>query len=188
MAHSYSILIINICAFQPSCNVCNPIIMPLNHSAAYSRSSRVSKRPQQLLRRSASSSFTNFVQRKSVQRSQSKADVVDDGDDDDDYDDSFDDRLTDIGIVKSLTSDLSIRDVAQTIQYVRSHMFDALPENGGFNSTRIADILSTFSQEFIVLLWNQILSIRTCLRSLYSPETPQGMICALKRPMLIAKS
>lgn len=114
--------------------------MPLNYTAAHS--SRVSKRPQQqLLRRSASSPFTNFVQRKSIQRSQSKPEVVDD--DDDDF---FGDRLADIGIVKSLTSDPSIRDVAQTIQYVRSHMFDALPENGGFNSTRIADILSTFSR------------------------------------------
>lgn len=115
--------------------------MPLNHSAARSHSSRVSKTPQQLLRRSASSPFTNFVQRNSIQRSQSKADVVD-GEDDND----FSDRLADIGIVKSLTSDLSILDVPQTIQYVRSHMFDTLPENGGFNSTRIADILSTFSR------------------------------------------
>lgn len=119
--------------------------MPLNHSAAHSHSyshlhsSRVSKRPRQLLRRSASSPFTNFPQRKAIQRSQSKADVVDD-------DDPFGDRLADIGIVKSLASDLSIRDVAQIIQYVRSHMFDALPDNGGFNSTRIADILSTSSR------------------------------------------
>lgn len=111
--------------------------MPLNYATTHS--SRVSKRPQQLLRRSATSPFTNFGQRKSIQRSQSRADVVDDDDD------SFDDRLADIGIVNSLTSDLSIRDVAQTIQYVRSHMFDALPENGGLNSTRIADILRMYT-------------------------------------------
>ena len=130
----------NIFAVQPPFNVSHPIVMPLNYSTAHS--SRVSKRPQQqLLRRSASSPFTNLVQKKSIQRSQSKPEVVDDDDDD-----SFGDRLADIGTVKSLASDPYIRDVTQTIQYVRSHMFDALPENGGFNSTRIADILSTFSR------------------------------------------
>ena len=94
--------------------------MPLNLSAV--SSSRISKRPQQQLRRSASSPFSDFSQRKPIQRSQSKADVADDDDDDDD-DDFFKDRLDDKGIVNSLASDLSLRDVAQTIQYVRSHMF-----------------------------------------------------------------
>lgn len=92
--------------------------MPLNFSAVHS--SRVSKRPQQQLRRSASSPFADFNQRKPVQRSKSKADVVDDDDDDDDF---FNDRLDETGLVKSLASDLSLRDVAQTIQYVHSHMF-----------------------------------------------------------------
>lgn len=135
----------NINPVQPPFHISHTIVMPLKYSAAHS--SRVSKRPQQqLLRRSASSPFTHFVQRKSVQRSQSKPEVADDdGDDGDDGDGFFGDRLADVGIVNSLTSDPSLRDVAQTIQYVRSHMFDALPENGGFNSTRIADILSTFS-------------------------------------------
>lgn len=106
--------------------------MPHNSSAAHS--SRISKRPQQLPRRSASSPFATFSQRKPIQRSKSKPDVADD-------DELFGDRLDDIGIVKSLTSDLSLRDVAQTIQHVCSHMFDTLPENGGFNSTRIAELL-----------------------------------------------
>lgn len=112
--------------------------MPLNFSAAHS--SRITKRPQQLTRRSASSPFSDFSQRKPIQRSRSKVDLAE-GDDDDD-DDFFGDRLDDTGIVKSLASDRSLRDVAQTIQYVRSHMFDAVPENGGFNSTRIAEILN----------------------------------------------
>lgn len=107
--------------------------MPLNSSAAHS--SRISKRPQQLLRRSATSPFADYSQRKPIQRSKSKPDVADHDDD------LFGDRLDDIGTVKSLASDLSLRDVAQTIQYVRSHMFDTMPENGGFNSTRIAEIL-----------------------------------------------
>ncbi len=108
--------------------------MPLNYSAAHS--SRISKRPQQL-RRSASSPFDNFSQRKPIKRSRSKVDAAANNDDD-----FSGDRLEDLGIVKSLASDLSLRDVAQTIQYVHSHMFDAMPENAGFNSTRIAEILN----------------------------------------------
>ena len=114
--------------------------MPLNFSAAHS--SRISKRPRQLSRHSASSPFKHFSPRKPIQRSKSVADVADDDDDDDDNEDFFGDRLNDIGNVKSLASDLSLRDVAQTIQYVRSHMFEALPENGGFDSKRIAETLN----------------------------------------------
>ena len=107
--------------------------MPLNLTAAHS--SRVTKRRQQL-RRSASSPFIDFGQRKPVQRSKSNAEAAA-------VDDNFiGHRLDDIGIVKSLSSDPSLRDVAQTIQYVRSHMFDPIPQNCGFNSTRIAEILN----------------------------------------------
>ena len=81
----------------------------------------------------------DLKQRKPVRRSVSKPEVIDDGDDSDDI---FGDSLEDLGIVKTLATDLSLRDVAQTIQYIRSHMFDAMPEGGGFNSTRIADILN----------------------------------------------
>jgi len=111
--------------------------MPLNFSAAHS--SQVTKKSQYknpLLKRSASSPFVDFKRRKPVQRSKSKPETVDD---DDDF---FGDRLDDIGIVKSLAADLSLRDVAQTIQYIHSHMFDAMPESGGFNSTKIAEILN----------------------------------------------
>ena len=105
--------------------------MPLNLTAAHSSS--VSRRRK----RSASSPLTHVNQRKPVQRFKSRSDMT--NDDDDDF---FRDRLDDIGSVKSLPSDLSLRDVAQTIQYVRSHMFDTMVENGGFNSTRIAEILN----------------------------------------------
>lgn len=44
--------------------------------------------------------------------------------------------------MKSLAADLSLRDVAQTIQYVQAHMFDAVPESGCFNSVRIAELLN----------------------------------------------
>ena len=99
-------------------------------------SSRISKRPQQLSRRSASSPSTDFGQRKPNQRSKSNVDSTDDDKD------SIQDRLDDVGSVKSLLSDLSLRDVAQTIQYMCSHMFDPMAENGGFNSTTTAKILN----------------------------------------------
>ena len=108
--------------------------MPLDSSGAHS--SRISKRQQQPSRRSSSSPFTHFGQRKPVRRSKSNLDAAD-------IDDDFTgDRLDDIGSVKSLPSDLSLRDVAQTIQWVRSHMFDPMAQNGGFQSTRIAEILN----------------------------------------------
>ncbi|MCJ1276820.1 hypothetical protein MMC21_004627 [Puttea exsequens] len=111
--------------------------MPFNFSAAHS--SRITKKSQHrspLLKRSSSSAFADLNRRKPLSRSKSKPERLDD------EDDFFGDRLEDDGIVKSLAADLSLRDVAQTIQYVRSHMFDALPEGGGFNSTRIAEILN----------------------------------------------
>ena len=107
--------------------------MPLNLTAAHS--SRVTKRQPQL-RRAASSPFTNSGQRKPIQRSKSNVEAPDN-------DDQFiGNRLDDIGIVRSLPSDPSLRDVTQTIQHVRSHMFDPMPQNGGFHSTRIAEILN----------------------------------------------
>ena len=107
--------------------------MPLNLTAAHS--SRVTKRQPQL-RRAASSPFTTGGQRKPIQRSKSNVEVADN-------DDNFvGARLDDIGIVRSLPSDPSLRDVTQIIQHVRSHMFDPMPQNGGFHSTRIAEILN----------------------------------------------
>ncbi|KAK3167909.1 hypothetical protein OEA41_004355 [Lepraria neglecta] len=113
--------------------------MPLNFSAAHS--SRITKKPYQKnpsLRRSSSSPFADLKQKKPVRRSHSKPETADDDDDDD----LFGDRLEDAGIVNSLGANLSLRDVAQTVQHIRSHMFDAMPEAGGFNSTKIAEILN----------------------------------------------
>ena len=107
--------------------------MPLNLTAAHS--SRITKRQAQL-RRSASSPFTDFGQRKPIQRSKSNVEAA--GNDDN----FFEERLHDIGIVRSLPSEPSLRDVTQTIQHVRAHMFDPMPQNGGFHSTRVAEILN----------------------------------------------
>lgn len=110
--------------------------MPLHFSSAHS--SRIVKRSQPknpLLKRSSSSSFAELGRRKPVQRSHSKPEVTDEQD-------YFGDRLDNIGLVKSLAADLSLRDVPQMMRNIRSHMFDELPANGGFNSTRIAEILN----------------------------------------------
>ena len=111
--------------------------MPLNLSAA--QSSRITKRPtakNPLLRRSSSSPLTRYKQRKPLSRSQSN---IEDTLEDEDF---FSERLDDAGLVTSLATDLSLRDVAQVVRYARMHMFDAMPERGGFNSTRIAEILN----------------------------------------------
>ena len=111
--------------------------MPFNFSAAHS--SRITKRPNTknpLLRSSSSSTLSTFKQKKPIQRSQSKPEKADE---DEDF---FGDRLDDVGLVTSLATDLLLRDVAQIIRHVRKHMFDIMPERGGFNSTRIAEILN----------------------------------------------
>lgn len=109
--------------------------MPLNFSAAYS--SRITKRSRGVragLKRSSSASL-QLQRTKPAQRSPSQVKVSD-------QEDFFEDRLDDIGLVDSLATDLSLRDVPQNISYIRSYMFDPVPEKGGMNSTRIAEILN----------------------------------------------
>jgi len=110
--------------------------MPLNYSAAFSSRITKSKSKIPLLRRSTSSPFAGLPRRKPIQRSKSKPEAVDEDDD------LFGDRLDDAGLVASLALDLSLRDVAQVTKYVCNHMFDEVPEKGGMNSTRIAEVLN----------------------------------------------
>lgn len=107
--------------------------MPLNYSAAYS--SRITKA------RTKNSPFAGLPRCKPLQRSKSKPEAIDD-EDDLFEDDLFEDRLDDAGLVVSLTAELPLRNVGQAIQYVHTHMFDELPERGGMNSTRIAEVLN----------------------------------------------
>ena len=111
--------------------------MSLAFSAAHS--SRIKKKSQAknpLLNRSSSSPFAGLSRRKPVQRSKSKPEgSLED-------EEFFEDRLDDVGLVKILAADLTLSDVAQILRYVRGHMFDAMPENGGFNSVRISEILN----------------------------------------------
>lgn len=113
------------------------IEMPFNFSAAHS--SRISKRPNSrnpILKRSSSSPFNSLRRRKPTQLlSSTKADAEED-------DEFFEDRLEEKCLVTCLTTDLSLRDVPQTIRYIHAHMFDPIPERGGMNSTRIAEILN----------------------------------------------
>ncbi|KAI4103293.1 MAG: hypothetical protein L6R37_003921 [Teloschistes peruensis] len=111
--------------------------MPLNFSAAHS--SRITKRTSKppSSRRSATSPFASFTQRKPVQQSKSKPESsqLDD-------EDLFDERLNDLGLVTSLATDHSFSNVVEIVEYATSHIFDPLPERGGFNSVRIAEILN----------------------------------------------
>lgn len=109
--------------------------MPLQVSAAHSSRVTKSRSHNPLLKRSVSSSFASLSRRKPVQRSCSKPERVASADED-----LFGDRLEDHGSVADLTTHLSLRDVAQIMQYVCGHMFDPIPE--GFNSVRIAEVLN----------------------------------------------
>ncbi|KAI4254883.1 MAG: hypothetical protein LQ352_002854 [Teloschistes flavicans] len=110
--------------------------MPLNFSAAHS--SRITKRTSKppSLKRSATSPFTSFTQRKPVQRSKTKPEYAQH------EEDLFDERLDDLGLVTTLATDHSFSNVVEIVEYATSHMFDPLPERGGFNSVRIAEILN----------------------------------------------
>ncbi|MCJ1431729.1 hypothetical protein MMC27_001084 [Xylographa pallens] len=111
--------------------------MPFTFTAAHS--SRISKpRAKKIsLKRAASTPFPKLNQRKPIQRSESKPELVED-----DADDLFQDHLDDVGLVACLASDLSLRDVVPAMKYVRSHMFDDIPERSGMNSTRTAEVLN----------------------------------------------
>lgn len=113
-------------------HICVHIKMPFTFSAA--PSSRIVKKRQNknsLLKLSSSSSLASG--RRKPSKSAHEAD--------DDEDDFFGDRLDEIALVRCLRTDLSLRDVPQTMQHIRMHMFDPVPERGGMNSTRIAEIL-----------------------------------------------
>ncbi len=110
--------------------------MPFNFSAApSSRIVKTQKNQNPLLKRSSSSPL-NSVRKKSTQSSQRKYEKADD---DEDF---FADRLDEIALVHCLRTDPSLRDVPQRMRYIRAHMFDLVPERGGMNSTRIAEILN----------------------------------------------
>lgn len=111
------------------------IKMSLKFSAAHS--SRITKRSKNpLLKRSSSSPFKSLPRRKPIQSSRSAQEKLDDDDD------LFEDRLDEKYLVHCLNTDLSLRDVPQSMRHIHAHMFDPIPEHGGLNSTWIAEILN----------------------------------------------
>ncbi|PNP49308.1 hypothetical protein THARTR1_09916 [Trichoderma harzianum] len=59
----------------------------------------------------------------------------------DDLDAEFQDKLSDVGVVKLLQEELTLRDVVQAMRYVRNGMFTPVPPTG-FKSTRSAEVLN----------------------------------------------
>ena len=74
-----------------------------------------------------------------MKRSLTKPEVAHENEDEDDF---LEHRLEEKNLVKSLATDLSLHDIVDVIHYIRAHMFESIPKSGGFNSTRIADILN----------------------------------------------
>lgn len=108
--------------------------MSFKFSAAHSSRIKKSAKPPSLSR-SSSSPFSSLPKRKPIQRSNTKSQ--------DEDDDLFGDRLDDTGLVKALATDLTLRDVAQAIMYIKGKMWSAIPEQrAGMNSTRIAEVLN----------------------------------------------
>jgi hypothetical protein len=110
--------------------------MSFKFSAAHSSRIKKSTKPPTINRNA--SPFSSLPRRKPVQRSASKSTTADDEDED-----LFGDRLDDVGLVKALATDLTLRDVAQAIMYTRGKMWSSIPqERAGMNSTRIAEVLN----------------------------------------------
>ncbi|APA06629.1 hypothetical protein SS1G_04800 [Sclerotinia sclerotiorum 1980 UF-70] len=109
--------------------------MSLYRSAALS--SRI-KKSTPSLKRASSSPFSSLPKRKHIQRSKSKAES-----DEEEEEDFLNDKLDDIGLVEALATDLTLRDVAQAIQYIRGRMWNSIPgQKSGMNSTRITEVLN----------------------------------------------
>lgn len=60
----------------------------------------------------------------------------------DDEEELFSSRLEDVGLINALATDQNLRDVPQQLQYAQDHMFEEISQGGGFNSTRISEILN----------------------------------------------
>ncbi|KAF7937807.1 uncharacterized protein EAE97_007603 [Botrytis byssoidea] len=111
--------------------------MSLYRSAALS--SRI-KKSTPSLKRSSSSPFSSLPKGKPLRRSKSKADCDDEEEEEEGF---FNDKLDDVGLVKALATDLTLRDVAQAIQHIKGRMWSHMPvQRSGMNSTRIAEVLN----------------------------------------------
>lgn len=108
--------------------------MSFKFSAAHSSRIKKSNKPPSNSRGSYSP-FSSLPNRKPIARSNTKPQ--------DEDDDLFGDRLDDAGLVKALATDLTLRDVAQAIMYIKGKMWSTIAEQrSGMNSTRIAEVLN----------------------------------------------
>lgn len=118
--------------------------MSFKFSAAHS--SRIKKSTSSSKQNSP---FSSLPRRKPGSQASSKKKAQtqgNDDDDDDEDDDLFEDRLDDLGLVKALATDLTLRDVAQAVMYIRGRMWSSMPERAGMNSKRIAEVLNFRAQ------------------------------------------
>jgi hypothetical protein len=110
--------------------------MSFRFSAAHSSRIKKSTKPPHASGRN--SPFSSLPRRKPGPTGSSKAATP--GDEDDDL---FEDRLDDVGLVRALATDLTLRDVAQAVMYIRGRMWSSMPpERAGMNSSRIAEVLN----------------------------------------------
>ncbi|KAI6712378.1 hypothetical protein JHW43_005095 [Diplocarpon mali] len=110
--------------------------MSLKFSAAHS--SRIEKqRNPASFKRNSSSPFSSLPRRKAIPRAPSRPETADEDEE------LFGDRLDDVGMVSALAADLTLRDVAQAVLYVRGRMWSPIPEHrSGMNSTKISEVLN----------------------------------------------
>ena len=108
--------------------------MPFTFTAAPSSRVTKSRSKNPLLKRSSSSPFASLPKRKPLQRAQTKPEA--------DHDGASEERLTNVGPIISLSSDLSSQDAKSLISYIQNNMFDDIPERAGMNSTKIAEVLN----------------------------------------------
>ncbi|KAG9236298.1 serine-threonine protein kinase 19-domain-containing protein [Amylocarpus encephaloides] len=112
--------------------------MSFQSKATFSSRVTKSKKPPAFKRSSSGlNPYSALARRKPIQRSATKPETV--GHEDEDH---FGDRLDDMGLVRALATDLTLRDVPQAMVYVRMKMWSELPERAGMNSVRIAEVLN----------------------------------------------
>ena len=153
--------------------------MSFKFSAAHSSRIKKSTNPSS----SRNSPFASLPRRKPGPRATSSKKAATStatlGDDDDDL---FDDRLDDLGLVKALATDLTLRDVAQAIMYIRGRMWSSMPaERGGMNSRRIAEVLNYREQLPPIVTVSHVQAL------LNSPTTVEREIAELIRGGAVRK-
>lgn len=108
--------------------------MPFTFTAAPSSRITKSRIKNPLLKRTLSSPFSTHPQRKPLQRAQTKPEKVEQEDEPC--------RLDNLGLVTSLADKSTPSNPVQVLSYIKVRMYDDMPERGGINSTRIAEVLN----------------------------------------------